>query len=158
MATIDPKHFINTVLVNELGQLIPTHPYISFVMMGIGIEFLGKCLDTAHSDWNEPRMSGQNFEQALKYIPSLNKYAPYHVSHNLYSSFRCGLAHAVSPKLQVTLSSKDEMPHLFEHGNSVNLKVENLYGDFKAACNYVISLPFPPGDKMNDPFLEVSGR
>lgn len=38
MTTMDPKHFIKTVLIDELGQLIPTFPYISFVMMGIGIE------------------------------------------------------------------------------------------------------------------------
>jgi len=157
MANMDPKHFIKTVLVDELGQLIPTHPYISFVMMGIGIEFLGKCLDSAHSDWNEPNRSAVNFKDAILKIPSLQRYGTYLVSHKLYSSFRCGLAHAVSPKLQVTLSSKNEMGHLVEHGSRINLKAEDFYADFKAACEYIISLNFPSGDKMNRAFLQVPG-
>lgn len=157
MADMDPKHFIKTVLIDELGQLIPTHPYISFVMMGIGIEFLGKCLDSAHSDWNVPGRSAANFKEAILTIPSLQRYRTYLHSHKLYSSFRCGLAHAVSPKLQVTLSSKKEMGHLVQHGSSVNLKAEDFYADFRAACEHVISINFPPGDKMNRTFLQVPG-
>jgi len=75
----------------------------------------------------------------------------------MYSSFRCGLAHALSPKVKITLSSKQEMAHLIEHNDKINLKVEDFYSDFKQACEYVINMSFPTGDKMNENFLFVPG-
>jgi hypothetical protein len=46
MTTLKLKDFIKSVLIDELGAMIDQHPYISFIMMGIGIEFLGKCINT----------------------------------------------------------------------------------------------------------------
>ena len=157
MTRIKPKEFIQTVLINEIGELTDSHSYISFILMGIGIEFIGKCIDKSLTDWNVSGRSKQDFENAIKAIPSLKKYEPYLVSHQMYSSFRCGLAHAVSPKLQITLSSKQEMAHLVESNGRLNLKVEDFYNDFKDACNYIISQNYTNGDKMNADFLEVTG-
>ena len=157
MTRIKPKEFIQTVLINEIGELTDSHPYISFILMGIGIEFIGKCIDKSLTDWNVSGRSKQDFENAIKAIPSLKKYEPYLASHQMYSSFRCGLAHAVSPKLQITLSSKQEMAHLVESNGRLNLKVEDFYNDFKDACNYIISQNYTNGDKMNADFLEVTG-
>lgn len=157
MTQLTPKDFIKTVFVNEIGSLISGHPYISFMVMGIGIEFLGKCIDSQLLTWNVPKRSKGDFEAAIKTISSLKKYEPFLTSYDLYSSFRCGLAHAASPKYQITLSSKDETAHLRENSNRLNLKVEDFYADFKDACEYVISYTFPPNDKMNKSFLEVPG-
>jgi len=157
MTTLKPKDFIKSVLVDELGTMIIPHPYFAFVFMGIGIEFLGKCLATTRSDWNEAGHSGPDFKHAIKTIPSLKKYELYLTSHDLYNSFRCGLAHAISPKLPVTLSSKGELGHMIEHGGRLNLKVEDFYNDFKSACEYIINMNFATGDKMNADFLQVPG-
>lgn len=157
MTRIKPKDFIQTVLINEIGELSDSHPYISFILMGIGIEFLGKCIDSSLTEWNVSGRSKQDFENAIKTIPTLKKYETYLTSHQMYSSFRCGLAHAVSPKVQITLSSKQEMAHLVENNGRLNLKVEDFYTDFKEACNYVILQTYPVGDKMNADFLEVPG-
>lgn len=158
MTTLKPKHFIKSVLIDELATMIAGHPYLSFVIMGIGIEFLGKCLATARTDWNEGGHSQTDFGNAIKSIPSLKKYESYLQTHKLYSSFRCGLAHTISPKVQVTLSSKGELGHLqIEQGGRINLKVEEFYNDFKQACEYIINMNFAPGDKMNLGFLQVPG-
>ena len=156
MTRIKPKDFIQTVLIKEIGELSDSHPYISFILMGIGIEFLGKCIDSSLTEWNSGS-SKPVFENAIKTIPSLKKYETYLTSHQMYSSFRCGLAHAVSPKVQITLSSKQQMAHLVETNGRLNLKVEDFYNDFKEACNYVIIQAYPRGDKMNKDFLEVPG-
>ena len=66
MARLKPKDFIQTVLINEFGELSITHPYISFILMGIGIEFLGKCIDPNLSDWNISGRSKKDFENAIK--------------------------------------------------------------------------------------------
>ena len=157
MAELKTKEFIQAVFIQEVGELINGHPYISFMVMGIGIEFLGKCIDSTLLTWNVSGRSKVDFEAAIKIIPSLTKYEPYLTSCDLYSSFRCGLAHAASPKFKITLSSKGEMAHLIEENNRLNLKVEDFYSDFKAACEYVINKTYPTGDKMNNPFLEVPG-
>lgn len=158
MMTLKPKDFIKSVLIDEVGSMINIYPYISFIIMGIGIEFLGKCLATTRSDWNEKGHSGPDFKNAISTIPSLQKYKPYLKTHNLYSSFRCGLAHAISPKLQITLSSKGELGHMIEHSGRLNLKVEDLYSDFKQACEYIIHMTFASEDKMSGDFLQVPGR
>lgn len=157
MTRLKPNDFIQTVLIKELGELVDTHPYLSFVLIGIGIEFMGKCIDTNLTDWNVSGRSKCDFENAIKTIPSLKRYETYLTSHQMYSSFRCGLAHAVSPKVQITLSSKQEMGHLIENNGRLNLKIEDFYQDFKDACNYVMTQTYPAGDKMNADFLEVPG-
>jgi len=156
MTRIKANDFIQIVLIKEIGELSDSHPYISFILMGIGIEFLGKCIDSSLTEWNSGS-SKPVFENAIKTIPSLKKYETYLTSHQMYSSFRCGLAHAVSPKVQITLSSKQQMAHLVETNGRLNLKVEDFYNDFKEACNYVIIQTYPSGDKMNEDFLELPG-
>lgn len=154
---LKPKDFIKAVLIDELGTMIKEHPYISFIIMGIGIEFLGKCIDTKLNDWNVSGRSGPDFENSIKSIPSLKKYEIYLTTHELYGSFRCGLAHAIAPKIKITLSSNDQMGHLIEVDGRLNLKAEDFYTDFKSACEHVISIAYPAGDKMNGDYLEVPG-
>jgi len=155
MAVLSPKDFIQTVFITELGQIIYTHAYISFFTIGVGIEFLGKCIDTNEQDWNKPGNSSKHFKKAINELSSLIKYRRYIDSHQLYKSFRCGLAHAAAPNYCVTISSKNESPNLRLQNNRLNLKIEDLYNDFKNACLEVIQKPYPQNDKMNLPYLEV---
>ena len=157
MAKLKPKDFIKSVLIDELAAMIELHPYISFIIMGIGIEFLGKCINNTLKDWNDPGRSETDFKNAIRSIPSLQKYMPYLTTYDLYGSFRCGLAHTAAPKYSITLSSKDQLGHLKEANGRLNLKVEDFYNDFKFACEHVINIPFPAGDKMNHDFLQVPG-
>lgn len=155
MAILKPKDFIQTVFIDELGQLVNSHPYISFITIGIGIEFLGKCIDTTEQDWNKQGNSAKHFKKAVNELTSLSKYRPYLSSHQLYKSFRCGLAHAAAPNFCVTLSSKNERGNLTIINSRLNLKIEDLYDDFKRACLEVINIHFVQTDKMNTPYLEV---
>jgi hypothetical protein len=136
--------------------MIDPHPYLSFIVMATGIEFLGKCIKTDLDEWN-PRgiRSSTSFEDAVKNIPSLQRYAPLLTSHNLFDSLRCGLAHSIAPKIKITLSSKKELAHMVGINGRTNLKVEDFYNDFKSACEYVIDTDFPTNNKMNQDFLIV---
>lgn len=158
MKIVKPKEFIKSFLIDEIGNTINDHPYMSFIIMGIGIEFLGKCIDSKLKDWNKTGRSRADFESAIIKITPLKKYIPYLSSHDMYSSFRCGLAHAVSPKVEITLSSKREMGHLVKNGKQINFKVEDFYQDFKLACEEVIAMHFTQDDKMNSDFLQVPGE
>lgn len=158
MANMTAKNFIETLFVHQVGEIVPTQPYIAFMIMGIGIEFLGKCLNPGEFD--EERVSRIRFEEAISQISALSKYRGLigkDSKFDLYSSLRCGLAHVAAPKYPITLSSKNEMPHLELHdnGNRINLKCEDFYIDFRQACEEVINMSAQVEQKLSQPFLSI---
>jgi len=160
MARILPKEFIQNVLINEIGEIHESHPYISFAIMAIGIEFLGKCLSTSEN-WNASN-SKVDFEYAINNLEAFTRYRPYVDSHRLWDSLRNGFAHSFVPKNTITLSSKDQEEHL--HPNSetqINLKCEEFYKDFKKGCIEVINKinnNTCRSRKVNNAILEVPER
>lgn len=152
-----PKEFINQVFISELSTIKDTNPYISFAIMATGIEFLGKCLDSAARHWNVPKKSQINFEFAINNLDSLEKYRPYLNSHRIWDSLRNGFAHSFVPKFPLTLSSKNELNHMAIHGNNrLNLKCEDFYQDFSNACKEIINMEFDDHeDKMNKELISV---
>jgi len=157
MAAMTAKQFIETFFIAQVGEVVDTIPYMAFVVMGIGIEYLGKCL--TKEKLQDEEKSRERFEDAISTIPALSKYKPFTGKGNkfdLYSSLRCGLAHAAAPKYPIKLSSKNEEAHLTIHdnGNRLNLRCEDFYDDFKRACEEVIQMPDPIMSKLSRPFLE----
>ena len=150
-----PKEFIETVLINEVGAIHLQYPYISFAMMAIGIEFLGKSLNQ-YEDWNQPDRSKIDFELAINSLNSFAKYRPLLTSHNLWTSLRNGFLHSFVPKNTLTLSSKDETAHLVAiTPTKINLRCEDFYADFKGACQEVIAIENFPSNKMSLPLLQL---
>jgi hypothetical protein len=155
MNTMKPKEFIDAVLINEVGAIHLQYPYISFAMMAIGIEFLGKCLNN-YEDWNESGHSKEDFELAINSLNAFDKYRPLLTSHNLWTSLRNGFLHSFVPKNTLTLSSKDETAHLVAVTPiKINLRCEDFYKDFKGACQEVIAMTSFQSNKMNLPLLEL---
>ena len=155
MKTMKPKEFIDTVLINEVGAIHLQYPYISFAMIAIGIEFLGKCLNN-YENWNEPKRSEKDFELAINSLKSFEKYRPLLTSHKLWTSLRNGFLHSFVPKNTLTLSSKDELAHLVAvTPTKINLRCEDFYKDFKGACQEVIAMTSFQSNKMNLPLLEL---
>jgi len=156
MTSLTPQDFIQDVLIDQIEEIHKNHAYISFSLMAIGIEFLGKCL-SSEEDWNKQGQSKTDFEYAVNNLDSLKDYRPFLSSHFLWTSLRNGFLHSFVPKNTITLSSGDEMPHLEEHNNKVNLKCENFYSDFKNACNEILLMTTFPSNKMGLPLLYVPG-
>jgi hypothetical protein len=154
-----PKEFIRQVLIDELEHVCKTSPWLSFGNIGNGIEFLGKCLDSGATDWDKTGVSKQNFNDAIRALASLKKYEPYldrADGFKLYTEFRCGLTHAMAPKGRISLSSKDEAKNLTEFYGAVNFHIDELYADFRAACEEVIAKTYPYGDKMSRPRIFIN--
>jgi hypothetical protein len=154
MKTITPKEFIQQVLINEVGEIHEKFPYISFATMAIGIEFLGKCLNS-EEDWNKPNQSKIDFEYAINNLTPFEKYRDFLSEFELWTSLRNGFLHSFVPKNKLTLSSKDEMEHLRKHNGKLNLKCEDLYSDFKSACEDVLNMTTFLSNKMILPLLYV---
>lgn len=81
------KEHIQNYWINEVGDLVKNHAFMSFGIIGVGIEFLGKCLDY-YTPWlSTANTSKWHFELAIRKLPSLNKY-------------RCFINYTPQPKCQ----------------------------------------------------------
>jgi hypothetical protein len=155
-----PKQFIKEDIIGGFEAIVKVHPYFSFALIGIGIEFLGKCLHAKEKSWHNGS-SQYYFERAIKELNALKKYETYLTEYEMWTSLRNGFSHSLIPKPPISLSSlPGETPHLKEYvrrGRKIlNLKNPEFFDDFKAACHEVIAMDFPdPDDKMNKPYLSI---
>lgn len=124
------RDFIQKFLIDDIGKLVDSHPFHSFVLMSIGIEFLGKCL--RDGDWDDPNQNAtSDFNNAITELHSFTKYRSI---CGLYDKLRCGLAHLYVPKNGIKLD---------RDGNDISaspilLGCKEMYEDFKSACNEVL--------------------
>lgn len=125
------KEFIREYLIDKIEKLKDSEPYIAFLMMSIGIEFLGKCLNDKH-DWDVSNMSESDFNLAIGRLKSLKKYR----SWDLYHKLRCGLAHTMMVKSGLEIKDKGA-------STSTCVSCEEFYNDFKAACEEVMNMSLP---------------
>jgi hypothetical protein len=152
-----PKDFIETVYLAQYREIIYTHRfhYIGFLLVCVGIEFLGKCIGP-EQDWHEVGMSKKHFRLAVAEL--MPKYEPQ--TDLLYRSLRNGFAHGLLPGREIGLTHRAEADkyhtsHLITHQGSVTLVIEDLYDDFVTACQAVIARIFPIDDKMTRALLIV---
>lgn len=163
-----PKDFIRKIYVDDLDDIVNLHKYhyISFGLLGTGIEFLGKCLNEAENPtWHVHKMGlpKRNFDMALTNL--MTRYAPYRDAHKLCDSLRNGMAHAFQPKNRIELTHQDEANERGWVDLTINsnrrlvLVCENLYEAFSNACLVVMKRidaeGFDPKGKIYKPFLEI---
>ena len=158
MSKMMPKQFIKKVLIDEIGEIHKKYSYLSFAVMAIGIEFLGKSLNK-YEDWNKTGKSEIDFKFAINNLNSFQNYRrlldePF----KLYDSLRNGFAHSFVPKKGLSLSSGNlETKHFVikNNGTQINLRCEDFYNDFKGACEEVISMTSFKSKKMDRPLLSI---
>jgi len=136
--------FIQIVLINDIGRMINKCElyYLSFGVIAQGIEFLGACLDEFPFD--NKNQSEKRFKKAIKSLfPKYAKHNSPRAEFYLYQDLRCALIHTVRPYVRVVLthraeSVKEGTRHLEKYENQLVLVAEDLYDDFKKACESVI--------------------
>lgn len=156
MRNITPKQFVKEVLIDEIGEIIKKHPYLSFTLITSGIEFLGICVDKS-SRWSDQGKSRKHFYDCIdKLFPK--KYQAIKVQ--LYKDLRCGLMHSQLPgNFKLTELKNDPIgvlkyeDHLVK--NQYILVVDYFYFDFVQACQKVIANTYDPTDKINFPFMQI---
>lgn len=70
------RKFIKDYWMKEMADVVEKHPFMAFTMIGLGIEFLGKCLDWK-TEMNADGMSRLHFAYAIHRLPALQKYIPW---------------------------------------------------------------------------------
>ena len=106
-------------------------------------------------DWDKRGRSSINFNDAIRSLNGINKYSELinrTDGFQLYDEFRCGLTHGLAPKGKVSLShGNEERTNFNNHSGRVNFNIDELYIDFKLACQDVMSRTFPEPNKVNRP-------
>ncbi len=142
------KEFIEKCLKADIGEIIDNKKYYhAFALMCIGIEFLGKCLNS--HDIQIKGRSSEDFNNALDTYPSLIKYKGI---NDLYSVLRCGLLHSFLPKDGVKLTDQDN------DFSTNTIGCTSLYSDFVEACDVAINntLGFILRN-LDEPQLDIKG-
>ena len=153
------NEFIETSLIAEIGRIKDVYPYWAFLLMSVGIEFLGRILNKRSDEDNGS--SKYDFCYAIHNIDALKEYREYtstpHINSNgklsydfpskillksdpkkdFYAQLRCAFAHNLQMGRGIVLDNSCEK-HLLE--NSVRLGVHAFYDDFKKACEEILSL------------------
>ncbi len=162
-----PKDFIHKIYIENLGQIISMgYYYIGFGLIGIGIEFLGKCSQCSQNpNWDTPQKGKENIQAAV--IDLMKSYEPFiSPEFNFAYNLRNGMAHAFKPKGKIELTFRKEASERGWRHKNVNqngrlvICCEDLYDDFKSACEEVIRRieqnEFTnPNDKIYKAFIDV---
>ena len=142
-----PKVFIQGTLVEEIGKISKTNAYLSFALIALGIEFLGRCDDSVEY-WHQRDKSEECFNRAIEQL--MKKYQ----SYRLYDLLRCGYAHYLAPQKGLGLSEREKhgTVHLsVDSSGNLILNIEDFYNDFKCACEKVI-------DRIDNKFYKNDGK
>lgn len=148
-----PKEFIECVLINEIKDVVDKHPYLSFLLIAVGIEFLGKCLLTEKQNWNNIKPDSA-FKKGMELLSEVE---PEYSKHDLKDELRNGFAHTFLPKSKIALSEIRHGARNFQLNSSGQtvLVAEIFYRDFVIACQIILQKNYPVEDKMNKNFLDV---
>jgi hypothetical protein len=165
MSLLYPKDFIKKVLIQEMDDVVTKHPYLAFLLICSGIEFLGRCIDKNNQNWDwdlKYQKANPPFDNAIKKLFP-KKYSLLLKKYSLRDQLRNGMVHILSPKSKIGLTQlkycKDQKIltryHPFEQSGKLVFIIEYFYNDFVEACKKVLRMKFNSNDKMNKPFLSI---
>lgn len=136
------KEYIENYLIKEIGEIKDEHPYFAFLLMAVGIEFLGKCQNTDYK-WNKTGQAERDFNLGMGLFPA--KYQ----NMKLFERLRCGMAHPF-----ITQNGIQIYKSLFEDATVISC--DDFYKDFTEACNKIVSGNVEmPRKKLTNTFLFV---
>jgi len=138
---------IREVILKDFAQLIEARDsvYGKFILIAVGIEFLGACLDKQHL--NATARSEIRFNSAImKLFPKqYHHFVKKESVPNLYLDFRCPIIHQFRCGKSIALYSNTQndfsgQKHLNYHSEgALMLIAEDFYRDLAAAGNKLIS-------------------
>lgn len=134
------RGIIENYLIGGIGKVVELNPYLAFILMASGIEFLGRCF--FDDKWDEDKETDKYFSKALESLEPLKKYNNVQTNDDkkktkpeLYKFFRCALVHSFMPgniyKLSNESNNLESIPHI--------IGCRDFYKDFKDACKLVIN-------------------
>jgi hypothetical protein len=130
-----PKEFIENVLINEMRDIVERHAFMSFLLISVGIEFLGKCLLTEHHNWHDIKPETA-FNKGKELMATIN---PEYGNIDL-KNLRNGFTHTFLPKNQISLSERKHGAIHFS--KTIHGGVILVAEDFYFSSTLVKTMPF----------------
>lgn len=147
------QDFIQTLYIDEVADVKDKHPYMAYMVMAAGIEFLGKVKEQPQrQNWFLSGHSKEDFVNAIEQLPGLNAYSA--IADELYVSLRCGMLHSSCPKNGLTLRDGNASETISIE--KTELSIDVFYDNFKEACNNVIQDINSGNLQITDDFLEIT--
>jgi hypothetical protein len=162
----DVADFLTAVFLKEMETLVTysTTPYISFMPLIQGIEYLGAIQDD--HDFEKRYESECRFNKGLKlmgdrYLDIKSKSGQ---KVDLYHDFRCPMIHQFRhEQSKITLTHRFNNPVIFEHlsfdwEDKLVIVLDDFYGDIKSAAEELIKkilLGEISHTKVKNPFLTL---
>lgn len=146
---------LNAICLGEMKAIVhafkgqdgsQSAPYIKFLLIVNGIEFLGACLDELPIDEN--KRSEERFNNALNKLfeKKYHKYSKANAEVYFYRDLRCGMVHQLRPRnIGFTTQNESKVDgtiHLVKDKGSgmLVLVLEEFYDDFEFACKKLIKM------------------
>lgn len=159
--------FIKSVFLQEMGDLVAYEeaPYIKFLILIQGIEFLGACQDEKPFDSEQKGLSRIRFNNGMslfgkKYMGFIGEKAEI----NFYKDFRCPMIHQFKHnQKKITLATRygvnDQDVHLTKNENGqLFIVLEDFYNDIEQAAFKLIER-IEAGkfsvEKLSEPYLTI---
>lgn len=131
----------------EVEKIVDYSPFLSILCISAGIEYMGKLLSVAPLD-DGTGCSGK-FENALSSFESLRKYE----GKDLYNLIRCGLAHRISVKEGIVLSTTSQN----QLDNSpLTINVKSFFDDFVKAVEEAQSKTDWSNPDAQKPYMTIN--
>lgn len=135
------QELIRETFINDIKALQDKGFYLfSFILIGQAIETLGVFLDK--KPLKAKHQSKKRFALAINKLFD-SRYRKLNENDWFYKQFRCNMAHLFTPGSTLFLTNKNEkgeMQHLGRHQDKLVLVAEELYEDFKNACEKSLEL------------------
>ncbi|MCX6227225.1 MAG: hypothetical protein NTV01_21170 [Bacteroidia bacterium] len=136
---------IRDVILTDFAKIMESKESAigKFILIAVGIEFLGACLDKQHI--RATARSEKRFNTAIRELfpKKYHHFTRQESIPNLFVDFRCPIIHQFKPGKSLTLCSledTDRHNHLSYHaGGSLILVVEEFYKDLAIAALEMIS-------------------
>jgi hypothetical protein len=133
------KDQIKKVILGDYARIMETRESTlgKFILIAVGIEFLGACLDRQHL--NATGRSEKRFNTAIRELfpKKYHHFSRQESIPNLFVDFRCPVIHQFRPGKSVILYSIEDIgkqSHLLYHaGGSLILVAEEFYKDLAGA-------------------------
>jgi len=146
------EDFIQKFLIDEIKEIKDKHPYMAFILMSSGIEFLGRYMRNFITKYG---VGEQCFNWAVQELPSLKKCLK-EVGLNvakddLYEDFRCGLIHQFRLKTsKILLADKNAT-------TDKTIDCDKFYNAFKEACKEAMKF-VAEEHRKSESFITITNR
>ncbi len=137
---------IREVILNDYSVIMHSNGATigKFILIAVGIEFLGACLDKQHMKATARGEKRFNLALTKLFPKKYHHFTKLGAVPNLYNDFRCSILHQLKPEKSLILFSRNEAGenrHLtYNQQGALIIVAEDFYQDLQSAAYEMIKM------------------